>query len=738
MLLLAIAFVLTVVLSFCLQTYQAQKSAIDILQLRLDDIGEELDQRNDNLTAIRELNDETALAKARAFARMIDLDPTLLTSTARLAGVLLELAVDELHVSDERGILIASLPTRYIGYDMASQEQSAAFLPAIGDPAFELAQDPQPNGISKEYFQYAGVARIDSPGIVQVGLSPLRLQQAMEIADIRNLAAGFRIGESGSIVICETDTVVSAKDADWLGKTIDAYGIPYAQLTQGSGSFTATAAGARCLCLYREYGGYTLIGTLPEAEIYADRNSAMWLLVGAELLVLALTFALVGFLVRNWVIRGIHQVNRSLRRITEGDLQERVNVRGSREFEELSDGVNATVDALKLAIQETAARMDEELQFAREIQRSCLPSGFPDRCDRSEFDVYACMRAAKEVGGDFYDLFRTDERHLAVCVADVSGKGIPAALFMMRAKALIKNSLRQGGDLGQVFHKVNEVLCENNEASMFVTALLGVLDLATGDFAFVNAGHNPPVHMDGACAYLKVRRGFVLGGMEGTQYTLQQAKLEAGDKLFLYTDGVTEAQNAAGELYGEARLLAVLRAAEALDVRQLLETVQRDVDAFAGDAPQADDITMLAVEYRGGSDMKQCTLPARVEALSQALDFINQLLEQNACPLRSQLKIQLAVEEIFVNIASYAYQDGEGEVTLCARVQSAPPELMVQFVDSGLPYNPLDREQPDITLDAEQRSMGGLGILMVKRAVDGMDYSYQEGKNILTIRKALE
>ncbi len=248
---------------------------------------------------------------------------------------------------------------------------------------------------------------------------------------------------------------------------------------------------------------------------------------------------------------------------------------------------------------EERQRISTELDVATHIQADMLPRIFPAFSDRTEFDIYASMNPAKEVGGDFYDFFMVDERHLSIVVADVSGKGVPAALFMVIGKTLIKDHTKPGVDLGAVFSEVNDLLCESNSEGLFITAFEGVLDLVTGEFTFVNAGHEMPFIAKAGGVYepYKLRPGFVLAGMEHMKYQSGRMTLSPGDKIFQYTDGVTEATNAAKELYGMERLTDVLAKNTSLKPADLLPAVKADIDAFVGEAPQFDDITMLCVEY---------------------------------------------------------------------------------------------------------------------------------------------
>lgn len=248
---------------------------------------------------------------------------------------------------------------------------------------------------------------------------------------------------------------------------------------------------------------------------------------------------------------------------------------------------------------EERQRISTELDVATRIQADMLPCIFPAFPDRPEFDIYASMNPAKEVGGDFYDFFMVDETHLALVIADVSGKGVPAALFMVIGKTLIKDHTKPNVDLGDVFSEVNDLLCESNNEGLFITAFEGILNLVTGEFRFVNAGHELPFIAKSGGTYEphKLRAGFVLAGMENTKYQSGSIQLSPGDKIFQYTDGVTEATNKDHELYGMKRLADILAQNTDKKPAELLPAIKADIDAFVGEAPQFDDITMLCVEY---------------------------------------------------------------------------------------------------------------------------------------------
>lgn len=248
-----------------------------------------------------------------------------------------------------------------------------------------------------------------------------------------------------------------------------------------------------------------------------------------------------------------------------------------------------------------ALKTEAELNVASSIQRDMLPNIFPPFPDCDYFDIYAVMDPAKEVGGDFYDFFMVDSTHLAFVIADVSGKGVPAALFMVIAKTIIRNQAQSNPSPAEIFRHANNQLCENNGEGLFVTSFLGILDLTTGELCCANAGHNPPLlhRANGSYEYIKLRPGFVLAGMEGISYPEFKIQMEPGDDLFLYTDGVTEATNERLELYGEERLLRALNDSTTCNYgpSELLPYVKDQVELFVNKAEQADDITMLSVKF---------------------------------------------------------------------------------------------------------------------------------------------
>ena len=284
---------------------------------------------------------------------------------------------------------------------------------------------------------------------------------------------------------------------------------------------------------------------------------------------------------------------------------QRIELKTGDEIEMLSDSVNYMLEKLEDYIDNLSRitaekeRIGAELDIATRIQASILPCIFPAFPERKEFNIFAAMTPAKEVGGDFYDFFMIDEKHLAIVVADVSGKGVPAALFMVIGKTLIKDHSQNGKALGDVFADVNNLLCESNSEDLFITAFEGVLDLVTGEFNYVNAGHEMPFLLqNGRFEAVRIKPCFVLAGMEDMQYKAGSIMMQPGDKIFQYTDGVTEATNPENELFGMERLSDSLNRVKDKEPKDIITSVKQDIDAFVGNAPQFDDITMLCLDYR--------------------------------------------------------------------------------------------------------------------------------------------
>ena len=513
-------------------------------------------------------------------------------------------------------------------------------------------------------------------------------------------------------------------------------------------SITEHVGNVHLAYVYAEEANGYIVTIIKTAEmVYAERSTVMAWTTLSTIVLLLVVFLLSARLLERTVVRRIDETNDVLARVTAGDLDARVEKYETSEFTSLSTGINDTVDVLKGWIAEAASRMDAELATAKAIQESALPRIFPPFPDVWAFDIYATMSAAREVGGDFYDFFPIGDDSTAkkgkfgFLIADVSGKGVPAALFMMNAKALIRGYLENGVDLGEAVENANRQLCDGNDAGMFVTVWAGVLSYPEGHVDFVNAGHNPPLlWQKGEWRWLHEKSGLPLGLFEGLPYETHSVDCQIGDQFLLYTDGVTEAMNAAGELYGEDRLREIATEHFVLHPRALINAVHHDVAKHAAGAEQSDDITMLAMEIGVPPEVTATLIvPASVDELPHVNEFIHTELDRRMCPLRAQHQLDIAVEELFVNVAHYAYPDATPDNPGIARVSytysADPPSVRVDIADDGIPYDPLakpDAVTPDNIMEVP---IGGLGILMAKRSVDEMTYERLGGSNIVSIIK---
>ncbi|SHL76912.1 sigma-B regulation protein RsbU (phosphoserine phosphatase) [Fibrobacter sp. UWOV1] len=431
--------------------------------------------------------------------------------------------------------------------------------------------------------------------------------------------------------------------------------------------------------------------------------------------------------------------------------------------------------------QKDMKRIERELDLARNIQLSMLPGEERDEnSDDDRHELAPFLLPAKEVGGDFYDFFKIDNDHLCVVIGDVSGKGVAAALFMMVARIILRTMTKNLKSVVDAFNKTNYALAKRNRLNMFVTVWAGIIDLRTGHIDFASAGHNPPVvrHNDGSVEFIPSKAGLVMAAMEDTVYKQQSYEMKKGDTLFLYTDGVTEATNSENKLFGDDRLLETIKKSGDLDTANTCTFVKKEIDKFVQDVPQFDDITMLAVKFNGSdepvweryektidvSGNNKGELKSFVEDILTPMDgakkmqmqdaweryekivdvipenqdiltaFVEGILAPMDGSMKSQMQINIAIDEIYSNIVKFS---GATRVTLIVEVRKATLTARLTFIDNGKPYDPIKQADPDITLPAEEREIGGLGIFIVKKTMDSVSYRRNGENNELAITKTL-
>ncbi len=577
-----VAFFLVIYFDYRIQTETEKRIVAQGLEQAIDETAKDINDRsNDYMISIAKLVKKELISNEFSLQELAD-----------------HYELSDIVVVNGEGIVVESNNTEYIGFDMSTGEQSAEFLCLLEDKD-EYVQEMMPTTADKNKIKkFAGVSYAD--GFVQISYDDAILEKHLDSL-IYDVANNKHVNGDGGVVIFNKTYVISSLTSELDKKAVYAAGIRSLRKNSEGQVFSENIGDEEYYEAVKPYYNYYIAALYPVDTAEMNLKLSMYIFTFSMVLVFAAMYALIYALIKNVVVRQIIKVNGLLSDITGGDLDVVVNVRTSSEFSSLSDDINSTVNTLKRLIAEAAARIDAELVFAKNIQESAMPNTFPAFPDINSFDIYARMYTAKEVGGDFYDYYMTDANTLQFIIADVSGKGIPAAMFMMRAKSTLKGLSERGEKVNEVFTQGNNSLCQGNEAGMFVTAWQGSIDLRTGLVEFANAGHNMPVlkRKGEKFDFYNQKVNLVLAGMEGIKYRINELQLNPGDQIFLYTDGVNEATDTDNELYGDERLLKVLNAREYDSLKELCDAVKEDIDLFVKGRDQFDDITMVAFEYKG-------------------------------------------------------------------------------------------------------------------------------------------
>ena len=389
-------------------------------------------------------------------------------------------------------------------------------------------------------------------------------------------------------------------------------------------------------------------------------------------------------------------------------------------------------------------RIGGELRVASQIQQSMLPHSFIQHAD---VDIFGSLVPAREVGGDLYDYYIRDEK-LFFCIGDVSGKGAPSAMVMGVIHSLFRAFSAHENNPARMMQSINEVSCQGNESNIFVTMFIGVLDLPTGRLRYCDAGHDAPIVIEGSgnrsqesIVYIPVEPHLPIGVFDDVKYGVQETLLKPDSTLFLYTDGLTEAKDAGHKQFGMKRMEEVLRGDCPIQPRLLIETITQQVHQFVGDAEQSDDLTMLAIHYTPKHFESILTetllIKNNVHEVSKFSEFIKSVMEKLNVEKSLARQFRLAVEEAVVNVIDYAYPVGqEGDIEV--RMMFDGETLKTVIIDSGVAFDPTAKEKADTSLSAEDRQIGGLGILLVRELMDSINYERADGQNFLTLIKKLK
>ena len=383
--------------------------------------------------------------------------------------------------------------------------------------------------------------------------------------------------------------------------------------------------------------------------------------------------------------------------------------------------------------------IENELHIAREIQMSMLPKTFPPYPDRQDLEMSGTIIPAKEVSGDLYDFHIYDDL-LYFCIGDVSGKGIPASLVMATTRSLFRTTSAHENSPHRIVASMNESMADVNESNMFVTFFVGILDLNTGHLRYCNAGHNAPVliHSDGNVGLLEVEPNLPLGVLPGYHYLEQCTDLSCGESLFLYTDGLTEAADSMNRLFGEERMLRTAAHVAAGSAKEMLKGMEQAVVTHVGEAQQSDDLTMLVIRFNRQNipsvRMRHLILKNDIHQIPRLADFVTAIATESGLDQATTMSLNLALEEAVSNVILYAYPKGtKGVVEISANMLDDRIDFTV--TDEGLPFDPTQASSPDLSLKAEERPIGGLGIYLVRNIMDQVSYTRKDGKNILLMTK---
>jgi sigma-B regulation protein RsbU (phosphoserine phosphatase) len=675
----------------------------------------------------------------------------------RLKQIADDTVLDEIWITDEKGHAYLRNITEIdftFSPDREKQPQAHAFWPLLTGNSKSVVQEARQREVDTQVFKYVGVAGVDKPRIVQVGYSAILLQQLRQRMGLTRLVNQL-VSEGSVMAIRVLDKSMITVD---YAERIRDDKLPEPTEAELAGILNLAKAGRTESFLERSFlrvvapigdeggelkGGAILV-TLPTDHVQAAirRQTRLAMAVSGLVLLFGSIIAIFG---AKTISRPIADLTEMTRRIAAGDFTQRIDTRAKNEigalatsFNEMTRRLNESIEHLK---ETTAAkeRIESELKIAHEIQMSMVPKIFPAFPERSEFDIFATLVPAKEVGGDLYDFFFLDDDHLCFAVGDVSDKGVPASLFMAVTKTLFRATAADGRTPGEILARLNAEICRDNESCMFVTFFCGILDVRTGQVDYSNGGHNLPyyLHHDGVSP-LQNAGGGALGLVEQSPYASGRMVLAPGETLFLYTDGVTEAMDPSDMLYSDQRLAQFLETRRGSAARQIIGDLVSDVRHFAGAAPQSDDITAMALRYFGTTATMSEILEIKLNNQLSELDRLNQNLtafgQRHGLSSKVMHDLSLALEEILINIISYGYTD-DREHEIKVRLSTKAGAVNAEVEDDGRPFNPLEAPQADITKPLAERAIGGLGIHLVRQLMDEVGYKRQADKNLLTITK---
>ena len=391
----------------------------------------------------------------------------------------------------------------------------------------------------------------------------------------------------------------------------------------------------------------------------------------------------------------------------------------------------------EIKVHDEQEKSKTELTVAKEIQLNTLPEGIVDSKD---VEIVGELKAANEVGGDLYDYIDIDENHVATFIGDVSGKGVPAAMFMMKTLTSFRDFAAPNKTPSEILKQVNAAIFKGNKNSMFVTCFLAILDKRNGKLVYANAGHNPPIiGSNHKYKFLKCNRALVLGCFDKTFLVDEEVTLKPGESITLYTDGITEARNKEGAFFGEERLLGVLNKYNYTCTVELHHTLKEEIANFVKDAPQSDDITFVTLRYQGGKySIEEKTFDAKKENIKDMLGFIEKFSKKHEFPDDFEKQLLVVGDEIFTNIVNHGYEDKGGDIFVRLLFNKSHNEFVLTVIDQAVAFNQLEVNNPMVGSDAKTQQIGGLGIILIKKIMTEYAYDRINEKNILVLKKSFK
>ena len=583
---------------FVVTTIAAKRQARNIISSRLRDLSMDVNDWRESFRKFRSATDSGALAKVRMLARVIQYDPAILKNDSRLKELAAALNVDTIDISDRNGILVASTEPGFLGFRMDSTDQSKEFMPAIEDKTFELVQDPQERGIDHVLVQYAGVARLDEPGIVQISYEADNVFNYSDIELMQDIMQALPIGKGGRFLVLEDgdDPVVFASgDPSENGCRLSELAFHYDPLLPES----VFLRGQPYFCqrVKIEDEPRRVLALMPKDDVFGVRNRAMLFLLAFNVIYFVLLFLLLNHLFKRTVTDGFGEVNCTLDKIIAGDLTQTVNVRSNPEFLALSDGINTMVGGLKKNLTDSKRRVRRENELAKSIQKSLIPEPGPLFTQFPRLDAASSSVLAAHRGSDILETFVTCDGKPGFVMAEAIGDSVSACLSMMKFRAVLQPcSVSSPDPLAMMNRGLELFQGESVFRKQFISIFIGFFDPENRRLDFVNAGYYPPFlrRSGGPFEQLRAQSGPVFTTAHPVEYRQESVTLEPGDVLFFSSDGVFSYRDHGGNLFGRKALLDALNISLSARSQELLDDVATAIRHFSGELPPDDDVLMAA------------------------------------------------------------------------------------------------------------------------------------------------